>query len=207
MMQKIFPAAGNALLPEQLTEEHPLLSRAALGVVTAIPANFFKILQTNKVLFGTAYPGKAHWLAFHPDGRALYRQNSLAMMINEPLRLVALFGISDLLRRQFQIDKANSIGAKIMICAAASVGSAVVESTVAFPLETYQVVHGAEKPETSHRNEKTSISNIVKFCREKKMFDRKYLTRCFVGVLKKNFWANFVLVSGDQIRKEFKKAP
>lgn len=197
--QKAIPAVGNMYIPEKYTAPHPYLSRAVFGMVSSVFGNFFKILQTQKVVADAKYSDVAKTLLFTREGWSQYAKNTVAFAPNDALRFVICFGVSAEVRRALQIDQVDSRISKLGICCIASSTAALMETIFSFPLETATVVHGSQ----IHKGESPKLRTILRHFLTKK----EYSGRVFSAILIKNLCANLFLTSADQLFRElFRKS-
>lgn len=194
--QKIIPAVGNAFLPKRCADDHPYASRAALGFCSAIFGNFFKILQTQKVVADARYKDVAATLVFTQFGRGQYKKNSLVFAMNESWRCVVCFGVSAEVRKKLNVDQAGSQIAKLGICLTASSVSALIESAASFFVETATVVHGSQIKKGQKQQ------RAIEIIRANNLLSKPYLSRCFSAVFIKNILANIPLTFADHRLKE-----
>ena len=198
MMQKTITAVAYAFLPKGLVEEHPFSMTALTGFTCGLGANFFKLLQVQKVLCDAPYPKTASMLIKSAVGRRSYKENTLFFAGNEALRCVCCFGVSRFVRTSCEIDRVDSKMKKLWICLLASSIAAFVESTVSAPMEAVTIVHGSQIT----GSKQAKLMNVLQFLRENQMCNAKYCRRFYASVLIKNFFGNLLLTLGDQLRIE-----
>lgn len=195
--QKAIPSLSNAYIPKRYADNHPYSSRAIMGFGCALFGNFFKILQTQKIVADAKYKEVASAL-FTRQGWVQYKKNSLAFALNESWRCVVCFGVSAEVRRALHIESAKSRAAKLGICLTASSVSALIESAASFFVETATVVHGAK----IKKGDKHPLQTALQIIRKNIVWNPRYLTRCFSAVFVKNLLANIPLTVFDYRLKE-----
>ena len=208
--QKVTTSLTNKVLSEYFTISEDLsqnekmlwmMARAGvLGAIVSPVGNYFKILQSSKVN-GYSYQSTIKYLAT-PGGFKRYRENTLPFMFGESLRCSVFFGANLFLRENMGIKNKPNLIDKLSICTTASLIAATIESIIAYPFETFAIIHSQQKRDSNSKTDRASFKTYANLFTSHHLHRSSKAAPLVSALIAKNFFANFTYTCIDETGNE-----